>query len=77
MGDLTSADAIVAFTETQRTPTRGGRHVEFGIAIGMGKQLFIVGPLENLFYVLAEDTQFDDFDEFYTWFARLGTVCNS
>lgn len=70
MGDLLSADAIVAFTETQRTPTRGGRHVEFGIAIGMGKRLFIVGPLENLFYVLAEDTRFDDFDQFYAWFEQ-------
>ncbi len=71
MGNPTSADAIVAFTETQRTPTRGGRHVEFGIAIGAGKRLFVVGPLENQFYVKAKDTQFDDF---YAWFARLGSA---
>src|SRR5260370_1013513 len=46
--DLASADCLVSFTEypTQGVPwaARGGRHVEFGIALASGKRLSIVGP---------------------------------
>lgn len=52
--DLASADCLVSFTEypTQGVPwaARGGRHVEFGIALASGKRLCIVGPRENVFH---------------------------
>ena len=67
--DLREADAIVAFTEKTPAPIRGGRHVEYCIAIRMGKDLFVVGPLENLFYLVAEAAQFIDFDHFIEWSA--------
>ena len=43
--------------------------MEYGIAIRMGKDLFVVGPLENLFYLVAEGKQFIDFDHFIEWSA--------
>ncbi|WP_276973751.1 hypothetical protein [Ferrimicrobium acidiphilum] len=67
LGDLSNCDALVAFTESGDVSARGGRHVEMGIAIGMGKRLFVVGCCENLFYLLAEHSRFDTFDDFLRW----------
>lgn len=52
--DLKAADAVIAFSEEPRTMSnaRGGRHVEFGLAIAMGKQIIVVGPRENVFHYL-------------------------
>lgn len=51
--DIEDADAIVCFTEPARTgPTRGGRHVEFGYALALGKLVYAVGDIENVFYSL-------------------------
>lgn len=51
--DLTHADTIIAFTEPQQSsPSRGGRHVELGIAIGQGKRVIVVGHRENVFTCL-------------------------
>ena len=53
--DLLQADVLISFTERAEivpyldAAARGGRHVEFGYAIGTGKTLFIVGPTENVF----------------------------
>ena len=70
--DLLAADVLVAFTEPPRSNTsRGGRHVEFGIALGLrrgsnhGPKIFIVGPLENVFHALPDvDGTFDDWAGF-------------
>lgn len=49
--DLIAADVVVCFTEAPRTSSsRGGRHVEFGYALAMGKELIVVGHRENVFY---------------------------
>lgn len=52
--DLQAADVVLAFSEEPRTMSnsRGGRHVEFGLAIGLGKPVFVVGPKENVFHYL-------------------------
>ena len=48
--DVKAADLLVAFTEPPRsTASRGGRHVEFGVALGMGKLLLVIGYRENIF----------------------------
>lgn len=47
--DVAAADCLVAFTEDQRGGGRGGRHVELGAALALGKQVIVVGPAENLF----------------------------
>lgn len=54
--DLAGADCLVSFTEDSghNVPwaARGGRHVEFGVAVATGKRLCIVGPRENIFHHL-------------------------
>src|SRR4029079_13196343 len=56
VGDLERADCLVTFTERPERnvawAARGGRHVEFGIALATGKRLCIVGPRENIFHHL-------------------------
>jgi hypothetical protein len=48
--DVRNAELLIAFTEPPRSgPTRGGRHVELGLAIGMAKPVIIVGHRENIF----------------------------
>lgn len=48
--DVVDADLLIAFTELPRSSaSRGGRHVELGVAIGMRKYVMIVGPRENVF----------------------------
>lgn len=50
VADVLAADTLVAFTEEPRSGnSRGGRHVELGIALGSGKHVIIVGPRENVF----------------------------
>lgn len=52
--DVRACDVFVAFTEEPRSSSRGGRHVETGIAIGMHKPIIVVGPQENIFYHLPK-----------------------
>jgi hypothetical protein len=54
--DVASANCVISFTEAPRSPlgTRGGRHVEFGMAVALGKQLIVVGHRENLFHYLPQ-----------------------
>ena len=64
IADINAADAIVCFTEAPRTgPSRGGRHIEAGYALGMGKILLLVGPRENVFYCLPEFHHFERWPE--------------
>lgn len=49
--DVDEADALVLYTEPYGTAVPGGgRHVEFGYALGKGKKIILVGPLENVFH---------------------------
>lgn len=73
MEDLLASDVLVAFTEPPRSPiaTRGGRHVEFGVALGLRhtglseRRIFVVGPIENVFHALDDvDGRFDDWTAF-------------
>ena len=66
--DLLQADVLISFTELAAivpyldAAARGGRHVEFGYAIGTGKTLFIVGPTENVFHTLSFIRFFDEWE---------------
>jgi hypothetical protein len=51
--DIERADALVLFAEPNRVGG-GGRHVEFGIALALGKRVFVVSALENLFQRLPQ-----------------------
>jgi hypothetical protein len=52
--DISVCDTLVAFTEQPGAERsgRGGRHVEFGIALALKKRLYLVGPPENVFHYL-------------------------
>lgn len=51
--DVRRADALVLFAE-EESGGAGGRHVEFGIALGLWKPIIVVGRTENLFQHLPE-----------------------
>jgi hypothetical protein len=65
--DLTAAEAVISFTESPLANmpgrSRGGRHVEFGAAVAMGKRCIVVGWRENVFHHLPEVTFFSTWDE--------------
>jgi len=55
IADVQSADMMIAFTEEPRScASRGGRHVELGMAIAYGIPVTIIGPRENLFCWLPQ-----------------------
>lgn len=58
--DVLLCELLIAFTEEPRSaPNRGGRHVEMGIALGAMKQVWVVGPRENLFCWHEDIRHFD------------------
>lgn len=62
--DVMMSDLLIAFTEPPRSSaSRGGRHVELGIALGMMKRVWIVGPRENIFCWLEDVRHFPTWDE--------------
>ena len=44
---------------------RGGRHVEFGYALGLEKIIYVVGPQENVFHWKAGVNHWDEYEEFF------------
>lgn len=64
--DVLNADAIINFTEPAGVPSssRGGRHVELGIAIGVKKILIAIGLKENVFHWLPNIEWFCTFNSF-------------
>lgn len=68
--DLVAAEVFIAFTEEPRAPlgTRGGRHIELGYALALGKRVIVVGWRENVFCWLPE-VEFHD-----TWAAALDAL---
>ena len=59
--DTIAADMTITFTEPPRTTnSRGGRHVEFGIAMGRMQRVWVVGPAENVFHCHEDIRRFDD-----------------
>ena len=58
--DVITSDLLIHFTEPPRSQrSRGGRHVEFGIALGRMLRVWIVGPCENVFCTMEDVRQFD------------------
>lgn len=55
VADVLAADTLVAFTEPPRaSASRGGRHVELGLALAAGKHVVVIGPRENVFCWLPQ-----------------------
>ena len=57
--DVKACDCFVSLMEpTPRNNSRGGRHVEFGIAMALGKRLIIIGMRETVFHHLPQVEQY-------------------
>lgn len=69
IADVKAADVLVLFTEDPEatSASRGGRHVEFGMALAWLKPLVTVGPYENLFTYLPEVAHFDTWAEYLAY----------
>src|SRR5665213_593494 len=53
LADVTSADLLLALNpEEWRKSGTGGRHVELGYALALGKQIVLVGVRTNVFHHL-------------------------
>ena len=57
--DLRGAECVISFSEEPRSGhSRGGRHVEFGLALAWEKRVILVGPRENVFHTLPQVEHF-------------------
>lgn len=69
IADLAEADCIISFTECPRSGnSRGGRHVEHGLALAWNKKIIVVGYRENVFHCLRVVEFFE------TWPAALAAL---
>src|SRR5215468_1718477 len=48
--DIRAADCLIAFTEpaTSAIASKGGAHVELGLALGLGKAIIVIGHRQNV-----------------------------
>lgn len=55
LADVAGADVLVAWNPAGWKDTgTGGRHVEFGYAIALGKHIVLLGPPSNIFHHLSD-----------------------
>ena len=59
--DVRRSDALVLFTHGEGG--RGGMNVEYGLAVGLGKRVLLVGPWVNAFHLLPTTTRCASFEE--------------
>ncbi len=69
--DLQTADTVISFTGEGG---KGGRHVEFGMAVALGKRLFVIGPREHVFHTLPEVSHYPDWSHFLISLQRAGDL---
>lgn len=68
VADLSTADFLILDTIDENV--RGGREVEWGLALTRPMLRYIVGPQRNIFHLLATRV-FADWDEALRFFERL------
>ena len=66
--DLVEAEVLLLFTgDDESVPraaaVRGGRHVEFGMAVGWGLKVVLVGPRENVFHWMPEVSHVEEWGQ--------------
>lgn len=59
------ADALVLFTS--ELSSTGGYHVELGIALTLGKSVYLIGPRRNIFMALPAVRQFVKWEPFFDY----------
>jgi hypothetical protein len=63
--DIDRSDTLLFFSEDPLVGIpRGGRHVEFGYALGTGKRVCVVGGHENVFHFLPEVVHYFTLQDF-------------
>ena len=62
--DVVNCDTLVSLQEEPRNNGRGGRHVEFGLALGLNKLIVCIGPRETVFHHLPKIIHFNSIEEF-------------
>lgn len=77
--DVQNADALVFHTDPTKTIVRAGRHVEFGMAVGIGLYrsfpIFVVGDdYENIFHHLPQVWMHGSWDQVKTHLVRLAAI---
>jgi hypothetical protein len=65
--DIQKADALLFFSEPPLQYTKGGRHVEFGIALILSKKMWVIGSKENVFHYHPFVKHFNSFVEWFLW----------
>ena len=60
--DIVAADTVISFTSADGG--KGGRHVEFGMGIALGKRSIVIGPREHVFHTLAGVDWYPDWSRF-------------
>lgn len=66
--DIGKADCLILLGEPPRNNSRGGHLVEFGVALGLGHRVIVVGPRATVFHCLPTVEVFD------TWQSLLKEV---
>lgn len=61
--DIRTADVLVFFTDPTKTIVRGGRHVEFGIAIERLMPIVVIGEHENVFHYLPSIKHVENWEQ--------------
>lgn len=72
--DVLACDAMVSLMEEPRSNTRGGRHVEFGMAVALGKDMFIIGPRETVFHHMPTVRHHQSVEGFLSYLHGIGPV---
>jgi hypothetical protein len=63
--DVRNADVVINFTEVPRScNSRGGRHVEFGLALAWKKRCIVIGHRENIFHCMPHVIFYNDWEHF-------------
>ena len=65
VADVLDCTWMISLMEEPRSNGRGGRHVEFGLALGRGRKLTIIGPRETVFHHLPQVEHFDTVGAFW------------
>ena len=55
---IVGTNILVLFSDAGNPDPRGGKHVESGIALALGKRLLLVGSAENVFHSLPDVEHF-------------------
>jgi hypothetical protein len=67
--DIAKSDCVVSFTQG-KGGKKGGRHVEFGVAVALNKWCVLIGTPENAFHWLPNIERYDSLEE---WLDSLET----